>query len=137
MCKRTQANWQESNKKLMPLKVEVVATDSQVWSGEASRVVLRTKSGEIGLLPGHSPLLASLADGPISIKPVEGEEIKAAIHGGFVTVDSNNVIVLAETAELASQIDVKRAQLAKEEATKSGDKEALKRAESRLAITGN
>ena len=103
----------------MPLKVEVVATDSQVWSGEASRVVLRTKSGEIGLLPGHSPLLASLADGPISIKPVEGEEIKAAIHGGFVTVDSNNVIVLAETAELASQIDVKRAQLAKEEATKS------------------
>jgi F0F1-type ATP synthase epsilon subunit len=45
--------------------------------------------------------------------------------------------VLAETAELASQIDVKRAQLAKEEAVKSGDKEALKRAESRLAITGN
>ncbi|MFM8212183.1 MAG: F0F1 ATP synthase subunit epsilon, partial [Actinomycetes bacterium] len=36
----------------MPLKVEVVATDSQVWSGEASQVVLRTKSGEIGLLPG-------------------------------------------------------------------------------------
>ncbi len=121
----------------MPLKVEVVATDSQVWSGEASRVVLRTKSGEIGLLPGHSPLLASLADGPISIKPLEGEEIKAAIHGGFVTVDSNNVIVLAETAELASQIDIKRAQKAKEEAIQSGDKEALKRAESRLAITGN
>ena len=121
----------------MPLKVEVVATDSKVWSGEASKVILRTKSGEIGLLPGHSPLLASLADGPITIKPIEGEEIKAAIHGGFVTVDSNNVIVLADSAELANEIDVKRAQIAKEEATKTGDKEALNRAESRLAITGN
>ena len=121
----------------MPLKVEVVATDSKVWSGEASKVILRTKSGEIGLFPGHSPLLASLADGPITIKPIEGEEIKAAIHGGFVTVDSNNVIVLADSAELANEIDVKRAQIAKEEATKTGDKEALKRAESRLAITGN
>ena len=121
----------------MPLKVEVVATDSKVWSGEASKVILRTKSGEIGLLPGHSPLLASLADGPITIKPIEGEEIKAAIHGGFVTVDSNNVIVLADSAELANEIDVKRVQIAKEEATKTGDKEALKRAESRLAITGN
>jgi len=103
----------------MPLKVEVVATDSKVWSGEASKVILRTKSGEIGLLPGHSPLLASLADGPITIKPIEGEEIKAAIHGGFVTVDSNNVIVLADSAELANEIDVKRAQIAKEEATKT------------------
>ena len=118
----------------MPLNVEVVATDGQVWSGEASTVVLRTKSGEIGLLPGHAPLLASLSDGPIVIRPIEGTEIKAAAHGGFVIVDSNNVIVLAETAELASEADVKRAQKAKDEATKSGDKEALKRAESRLSI---
>jgi F-type H+-transporting ATPase subunit epsilon len=95
---------------------------------------LRTKSGEIGLLPGHAPLLASLSDGPIVIRPIEGTEIKAAAHGGFVIVDSNNVIVLAETAELASEVDVKRAQKAKDEATKSGDKEALKRAESRLSI---
>ncbi len=118
----------------MPLKVEVVATDRQVWSGEASTVVLRTKSGEIGLLPGHAPLLASLADGPIVIRPIEGEEIKAAVHGGFVIVDSNNVIVLSETSELAKDIDVKRAQKAKEDAEKEGDKEALKRAESRLSI---
>jgi len=118
----------------MPLKVEVVATDGQVWSGEASTVVLRTKSGEIGLLPGHAPLLASLSDGPIVIRPIEGTEIKAAAHGGFVIVDSNNVIVLAETAELASEVDIKRAQKAKDEAEKSGDKEALKRAESRLSI---
>ena len=133
MLKRTQANWQESNY-LMPLNVEVVATDGKVWSGEASTVVLRTKSGEIGLLPGHSPLIASLSDGPITIRPVDGSEVKAAAHGGFVIMDSNNVIVLAETAELASEIDVKRAQKAKDEATKSGDKEALKRAESRLSI---
>ena len=118
----------------MPLNVEVVATDGKVWSGQASTVVLRTKSGEIGLLPGHAPLLASLDDGPVTIRQLEGSELKAAAHGGFVIVDSNNVIVLAETAELASDIDVKRAQKAKDEATKSGDKEALKRAESRLTI---
>jgi F-type H+-transporting ATPase subunit epsilon len=118
----------------MPLKVEVVATDGKVWSGEANTVVLRTKSGEIGLLPGHSPFIASLSDGPITIRPADGSEIKAAAHGGFVIMDSNNVIVLAETAELASEIDVKRAQKAKAEAEKNGDKPALKRAESRLAI---
>ena len=118
----------------MPLNVEVVATDGKVWSGQASTVVLRTKSGEIGLLPGHAPLLAALDFGPVTIRPLEGSELKAAAHGGFVIVDSNNVIVLAETAELASDIDVKRAQKAKDEATKSGDKEALKRAESRLTI---
>jgi F-type H+-transporting ATPase subunit epsilon len=82
-------------------------------------------------------MLASLSDGPITIRPVDGTEIKAAAHGGFVIIDSNNVIVLAETAELASEIDVNRAQKAKDEATKSGDKEALKRAESRLAIASN
>jgi F-type H+-transporting ATPase subunit epsilon len=79
-------------------------------------------------------LLASLDDGPVTIRPLEGSELRAAAHGGFVIVDSNNVIVLAETAELASDIDVKRAQKAKDEAIKSGDKEALKRAESRLTI---
>jgi F-type H+-transporting ATPase subunit epsilon len=82
-------------------------------------------------------LLASLDDGPVTIRPLEGSELRAAAHGGFVIVDSNNVIVLAETAELASDIDVKRAQKAKDEATKSGDKEALKRAESRLTIAIN
>ena len=86
---------------------------------------MRTKSGEIGLLPGHAPLLASLSDGPIVIRPIEGTEIKAAAHGGFVIVDSNNVIVLAETAELASEVDVKRAQKAKDEAEKSAIVDAL------------
>jgi F-type H+-transporting ATPase subunit epsilon len=121
----------------MPLKVEVVATDGQIWSGQASTIVLKTKSGEIGILPGHSPLLASLSDGSIMIRPVEGDEIKVAAHGGFVTVDSNNVIVLAQTAELATSIDVKRAEKAQEEAIKTGDKEAQKRAESRLKIASN
>ncbi|MEI2640831.1 MAG: F0F1 ATP synthase subunit epsilon [Candidatus Nanopelagicales bacterium] len=71
------------------LNVAMVSTRRNVWEGEASLVVLRTLDGEVGIMPGHSPLLGMLADGPLLIRPVEGEDVRAYVHEGFVTVDGN------------------------------------------------
>lgn len=118
----------------MPLKVELVATDRRVWSGDASMVVMRTKSGEVGILPGHSPLLAALAEGAVIIKTQEEGEIKAAVHGGFAIVDSDNVILLTDTAELASEIDRARAEKTLQAAESANDEKAIKRAQTRLSV---
>lgn len=123
------------------LSVELVATDRQVWKGMAKLVTFRTLAGEIGIMAGHSPLLAQLADGAVLIRPAEGDDIRAAVHGGFVTVDGNAVIILAEVAELASEIDVERAK-ALAEAAREGDPSdkrlavAGRRAEVRLRVAG-
>ena len=85
----------------MPLKVEMVSTTQKVWAGEASTVVLRTLDGEIGILPGHSPLLAVLGDGPVIVRASDGSEVKARVNGGFVTVDSDNLIILGEEVSTA------------------------------------
>lgn len=74
----------------------MVSTTEKVWSGEATTVVLRTLDGEIGLLPGHSPLLAVLGDGPVLVRATDGTEISARVNGGFVSVDSDIVIILGE-----------------------------------------
>jgi len=86
----------------MPLTVEMVSTTQKVWAGEASTVVLRTLDGEIGILPGHSPLLAILGDGPVLVRATDGSEVTARVNGGFVTVDSDNVIILGEEVTTSS-----------------------------------
>jgi F-type H+-transporting ATPase subunit epsilon len=118
----------------MPLKVELVATDRKVWVGDASMVVMRTKTGEIGILPGHSPLLAALSDGPVIIKSETDGEFKAAVHGGFAIVDHDNVILLTDSAELASEIDRVRAEKTLQQAQANNDEKAIKRAETRLSV---
>lgn len=116
------------------LKVAMVSTQRNVWEGEASLVVLRTLDGEIGIMPGHSPLMAMLDDGPILIRPVEGDDLRAFIHEGFCSVDGNRVIVLAEGLELASEIDVREAERELEEARARGTEEQVRKQEGRLQV---
>ena len=67
--------------------VDRVAVENKVWSGQAEMVVARTTEGEIGILPHHIPLVAELVEGEmVRIDPVDGEEIHAAVHGGFLSV---------------------------------------------------
>ena len=94
------------------LKVSLVAMDREIWVGPARMVVATTPEGEIGLLPGHEPVLALLVDGAVRIETTGGEKIGAAVHGGFFSVANNEVAILAESAELDSEIDVERAQRA-------------------------
>jgi F-type H+-transporting ATPase subunit epsilon len=82
------------------LTVSVVAADHEVWSGEASMVVARTVEGQIGILPGHEPLLAILAEGEVRVTLNGGESISAQADDGFLSVENNTVTVVARRAEL-------------------------------------
>jgi len=119
------------------LHVEVVAVDRNVYSGEATLVIARTTEGEIGVLPGHAPLLGELAEGGVvTVHEAGGGEVVAAVHGGFLSVTDEGVTILAEVAELASDIDTGRAQSALERARSEGDDHATRRAEGRLRAAG-
>lgn len=82
------------------LNVELVAADRKVWSGEASMVRARTSEGEIGIMPGHTPLLGVLIEGDVIIHSSEGDQT-ATIDGGFLSVDHDNVTIVAETVTAA------------------------------------
>jgi F-type H+-transporting ATPase subunit epsilon len=120
------------------LAVQLVAADRSVWSGEATIVIARTVDGDLGVLPGHEPMLAELASGVVLARTTDGEVVAAAVHGGFISVENDTVSLLAEVAELAHEIDVERARAALERAAngRTADEESLveaqKRAETRL-----
>jgi F-type H+-transporting ATPase subunit epsilon len=86
------------------LTVSVVAADKEVWSGQASIVIAKTTEGEIGILPGHEPMLALLAQGEIEVRitPVDGPKVSVNADNGFLSVENNNVAIVAALAELVS-----------------------------------
>ena len=92
------------------LHVALVAADREVWSGEATLVVARTTSGDIGVMPGHQPLLGVLESGPVTIRTSDGATVVAAVHGGFISFADNKLSLLAEIAELSDEINVQRAE---------------------------
>ncbi|PDQ35607.1 MAG: ATP synthase F1 subunit epsilon [Candidatus Lumbricidophila eiseniae] len=83
------------------LAVSVVSADREVWSGEASLVVARTVEGEIGIMPGHEPMLAILAAGEVRLTLPGGKKIEASAEDGFLSVQSNQVQIVASRAALA------------------------------------
>ena len=123
------------------LQVELVAVERKIWSGEATMVIARTTEGELGVLPGHAPLLGELAGGGVvTIRTESGEDVVVAAHGGFLSVTERGVSILAETAEIASEIDIERAREALRRAEGAGDDpeaiDAARRAQSRLRAAG-
>jgi len=119
------------------MRVDLVSVEREVWSGSAREVLARTTEGELGILPGHTPLLGQLAEGgTVRVMLTEGGELVAAVHGGFLSVTDEGVTVLAEIAELAEDIDTGRAQAALERARSEDDPAAARRAEGRLRATG-
>ena len=124
-----------------PLQVHLVATDREVWSGEATLVTLETLEGSVGIMPKHSPLLAMLKEAPVLIRQVDGTDVTAAVHAGFALVDDGQVIILAESAELAGEIDKSQAEKLLEQAQASETSEsadaAKRRAETRLKVAGS
>ncbi|MEU3459684.1 F0F1 ATP synthase subunit epsilon [Streptomyces sp. NPDC006733] len=122
---------------LAELHVELVAADRSVWSGEATMVIARTPSGDIGVMPGHQPLLGVLLSGPVTIRTNDGGTVVAAVHGGFLSFADNKLSVLAEIAELADEIDVARAERALERSKADTDAAAERRAEVRLAAVAS
>ena len=85
------------------LHVQVVAVEEEVWSGDADMVVARTTEGEIGVLPGHSPLLGLLKEpSQVRVKLAGGEQLTYDVSGGFLSIDASGVTILAESASAAT-----------------------------------
>ena len=94
----------------------LVTPERVVFEGEVHAVMLRTAEGEAAFLPGHTALIGALVPGLVRFQLENGTEERAAVHGGFVQVEPDHVVVLAPIAELAGEIDVARAERALEEA---------------------
>ncbi|GAA2522041.1 F0F1 ATP synthase subunit epsilon [Pilimelia columellifera] len=85
------------------LQVEFVAVEEKVWAGEAEMLVARTTEGELGVLPGHAPLLGQLAEpSEVRVKLAGGEQLVYEVPGGFLSVTDEGVTVLAESATRVS-----------------------------------
>jgi F-type H+-transporting ATPase subunit epsilon len=128
---------------LTTMQVEVVTPERVIYSGEATMLITRTSSGEIAFLPNHAPFLGALVENHTRIY-MEGDRVEhIAVQGGFVEVSENRVSILSDLAELASEIDVERARLARDAAEsilRQGDDDdaaaEVRRANARLSAAG-
>jgi F-type H+-transporting ATPase subunit epsilon len=102
----------------MPLHLEIVTPERLAYEGEVDAVTVPGSEGELGILPHHAPLVSTLGVGELRIR--KGSEVEFfAIAGGFLQVRPDKVVVMAETADMASEIDLERAQAARHEAEKT------------------
>src|SRR6187551_3379546 len=99
----------------MPLLLEIVTPERLAYSDTVDAVNLPGLEGELGILPHHAPLVSMLGVGELRIRKGGAEE-SFAIAGGFLQVRPDRVVVMAETADLASEIDIEKAQEARREA---------------------
>jgi F-type H+-transporting ATPase subunit epsilon len=108
----------------MTLNLEIVTPQRILLSTEAEYVTIPGEIGELGILPGHIPLLTNLQSGILSYKTGSGEE-KVAVHSGYAEVSRDKITILAKTAELKADIDLERSKAALQSAEKELE-EALK-----------
>jgi len=106
------------------IRLDIVTPERMVYSDDVNMVIARATDGELGILPGHAPLIAGLDIWPLRIMHDEGER-HLSLAGGFIEVRPQKITILANCAELPEEIDVKRAE------------EARKRAELRLKSKGD
>jgi len=99
----------------------LVTPERTVLDTEVQAVMVRTVEGEAAFLPGHTDLIGALVPGPVRFQHEDGTEERAAVHGGFVQVRPDHVVVLAPIAEMAGEIDLDRARRALDEAGQALD----------------
>jgi F-type H+-transporting ATPase subunit epsilon len=97
----------------MPIRCEIVSQDRMVFEGDADTVIIPGVFGEMGVLPNHAPLLSTLGLGVIRVRLGDHEEI-FTVAGGLVEVQPDIITILADVAENVAEIDVSRAQAAKD-----------------------
>jgi F-type H+-transporting ATPase subunit epsilon len=94
------------------IKFKIVTPERTVYEDEVYQITLPTAEGEITVLPDHIPLISILVPGELVIKK-DGQELAMAVSGGMIEVRKNEMTILADTAERAEEIDIKRAEEAK------------------------
>ncbi len=100
---------------VMLIKFKIVTPERTVFEEEIDQATLPVTDGEVTILPNHQSYIGALKAGEIVIKK-NGEEINMVVSGGFVEFNNNELIVLADTAERAEEIDMKRAEEARKKA---------------------
>jgi F-type H+-transporting ATPase subunit epsilon len=112
----------------MTLRVELVVPEGQIWSGRAEMVIAKTLDGDIGVLTGHTPVLGILAEGSlVRIRPeagpdaAAGDEVVAAVNGGFFSLADDRVSILAREAQLGGAVDARAARAALDEAVQRAE----------------
>ncbi|CAG7655597.1 F0F1 ATP synthase subunit epsilon [Paenibacillus allorhizosphaerae] len=128
--------------------LEVVTPERKAYAEQVNMIIAKGVDGELGILPNHIPLVTPLKIAPITVKKQGAKDELIAVNGGFMEVRKDKVVILAESAELPEQIDIERAQSAKERAQKrlSASKQddidfkraelALQRAMNRIDVSG-
>jgi F-type H+-transporting ATPase subunit epsilon len=120
----------------MPLQLEIVTPEKLAYQGEVDSVQLPGSEGELGVLPHHAPLVSTLGAGELRLRKGTEDEF-FAIVGGFLQVLPDKVVVMAETADMASEIDLEKAQEARrqaEQALESGYVEGADLAAARASL---
>ena len=92
-----------------PLRVEVVSADRLVWSADAINVIARTVDGDIGILPGHEPVMAVLAPCAVEIVTADGRSETVAVDGGCISVAHGRVSILSQAAVLGHEVGLEEA----------------------------
>lgn len=126
-------------------RLEIMTPDGTAFADEAEKLTIRTTEGDLCILAGHADCLAAVGTGVCKVGDANGNERVAAVSGGFLTVEKGEARVVATTFEFADEIDIKRAQKAKERAeeklrAKSDEREGemarakLARALSRISV---
>ena len=100
------------------IKLDIVTTEQMVYSDEVDTVIAPGIEGQLGILPHHTPLMTTLEAGELVVRK-KGEEFPLSIAGGFLEVRPDRIIVLADAAERVEEIDVARAEEAKQRAQKN------------------
>jgi F-type H+-transporting ATPase subunit epsilon len=111
------------------LQVVLAVPEGELWAGPAGRVIAKTLDGDIGVLTGHSPVLGILAEGSMvrilaeggADGPAAGDEVVAAVSGGFFSVADDRVSILARQAQLGVEVDTSAARAALDEALQSAE----------------
>jgi F-type H+-transporting ATPase subunit epsilon len=128
------------------MEVQLVSPEQVLYTGDAKMVVVRTLGGgDIAFEENHAEFLGALAAWPARVKFEDGSQQWFAVHGGFVEVGHNRVIILSDVAELPGDIDVERARAAKERAEEElrgnpddeAARAALNRADVRIEVAAN
>lgn len=99
----------------MPIQCDIVTQERSVYSDEVEYVSLPGSEGVMGILPNHAPMLTALAFGEVMVRS-KGDEQFFAIGGGYAEIQPDRVIVLADSAEQAGEIDLERAEAARRKA---------------------
>src|SRR5262245_49402815 len=103
----------------MTLHCDIVSAEKEIFSGRVTMVIVTGTLGELGIMPGHAPLLTGIKSGPVRLKLDNGEEEVFFASGGFLEVQPSGVTVLADTALRADDVDEAAAQMAKEQAERT------------------